>query len=90
MPVVVQTPVASTAPAAPASAVASVEASAVARANTPLTSSPETTATEPKKHNAVVRALGKIFRKKDKHPESTSDSKDLKSAARSAGTKSEQ
>ena len=89
MPVVVQTPVASTAPAAPASAVAGVEASAVARANTPLTSSPETTATEPKKHNAVVRALGKIFRKKDKHPESTSDSKDLKSAARSAGTKPE-
>ncbi|HYW44027.1 MAG TPA: protein kinase [Bryobacteraceae bacterium] len=86
-PAVVETPVASSAPAAPAGAEAG--------ANSPQASTPEVTGTEPKKHNVVVRVLGKIFHKKGKHPESASDTKDQKPADqkpadRSAGTKSEQ
>jgi hypothetical protein len=36
----------------------------------------------------VVRALGKIFHKKDKHPESISDSKDQKPAVKKPAAKS--
>jgi hypothetical protein len=75
-PVVVETPVASATPAVPAGAQAG--------ANSPETSRPEATDAEPKKRNVVVRALGKIFGKKGQAPESTSDSKDQKPAAKSA------
>jgi serine/threonine protein kinase len=78
-PAVVETPVASATPAAATRPEAGV--------NPAQTSKPEATGTEPKKHNVVVRALGKIFHKKGQHPESTSDSKDQKPAAKSAGTK---
>ena len=81
-PAVDETPVASVAPAAPAGA--------EAPASSPETSTPQAAGTEPKKHNVVVRVFGKIFHKKGKHPESTSDSKDQKPAEKSGGTKSEQ
>jgi serine/threonine-protein kinase len=80
-PAVVKTPAASAAPAAPAGA--------EAVANSPEASKPEAAGTEPKKRNVVVRALGKIFHKKAKHPEGTSDSKDQKPTDKSAGTKFE-
>jgi hypothetical protein len=56
-------------------------------ANSPEASKPEA-GTEPKKANVVVRALGKIFHKKDKHPESISDSKDQKPAVKKPAAKS--
>jgi hypothetical protein len=75
-PAVVEAPVASAPPGVPAGAEAG--------AKSPETSKPETTDTEPKKHNVVVRALGKIFHKKGQAPETTSDIKGQKPAAKSA------
>jgi hypothetical protein len=77
---VVETRVASAAPAAPAT----VEAVA----SSAQTSKPEATGTESKKPNVVVRVFGKIFHKKDKHPDSTLDSKDQKPAGQKPAAKS--
>jgi hypothetical protein len=79
VPAVVETPVAKATPVSPTGA--------EAVANSPEASKPEA-GTEPKKANVVVRALGKIFHKKDKHPESISDSKDQKPAVKKPAAKS--